>query len=107
MSETIPRPFTFVKEGIFYFSRRVPNELKSHYTSPRIAFSLGTRAPKIAEARARKAADRLDAYWYHLKCQDVQLPGKQCLSGIRAELSLLRAAPIAHLSFVSPAPISL
>src|SRR6056297_783734 len=79
MSETISRPFTFVKEGIFYFSRRVPNELKSHYTSPRIAFSLRTRSPKIAEARARKAADQLDEYWYHLRCQDVQMPGKHML----------------------------
>jgi len=32
MSETISRPFTFVKDGVFYFSRRIPNELKSHYT---------------------------------------------------------------------------
>jgi len=79
MSETISRPFTFVKEGIFYFSRRIPSELKCHYTSPRIAFSLRTRSAKIAEARARKAADQLDEYWYHLRCQDGQLPGKHML----------------------------
>ena len=79
MSETISRPFTFVKDGIFYFSRRIPNDLKSHYTSPRIAFSLRTRSAKVAEARARKAADQLDDYWYHLRCQNVKLPGKHML----------------------------
>ncbi|WP_338049623.1 DUF6538 domain-containing protein [Roseovarius indicus] len=54
MSETISRPFTFVKDGIFYFSRRISKELRCHYTSSRIAFSLRTRSAKIAETRARK-----------------------------------------------------
>jgi len=31
MSETICPPFTFVKGGVYYFSRRIPKELKSHY----------------------------------------------------------------------------
>lgn len=79
MSETISRPFTFVKDGVFYFTRRIPNELKRHYTSPRIAYSLRTRSPRIAEARARRAADQLDEYWYHLRSQDTQLPGMHML----------------------------
>ena len=79
MSETISRPFTFVKDGVFYFSRRIPKELRDHYTSPRIAYSLRTKSPKSAEARARRAADQLDEYWYHLRCRDVELPGKHML----------------------------
>lgn len=79
MSETISRPFTFVKDGVFYFSRRIPKELKSHYTSPRIVYSLRTKSPKIAEMRARRAADQLDEYWYHLRCRDAELPGKHML----------------------------
>ena len=31
-------PFTFVKQGIFYFARKVPNDLRDHYTSSRISF---------------------------------------------------------------------
>ncbi len=54
MPKTISRPFTFVKEGVFYFSRRIPKELGDHYTSSRIAFSLRTKSAKIAETRARK-----------------------------------------------------
>lgn len=79
MSETISRPFTFVKDGVFYFTRRIPNDLKRHYTSPRIAYSLRTRSPRIAEARARRAVDQLDDYWYHLRSQDTQLPGMHML----------------------------
>lgn len=79
MSETISRPYTFVKDGVFYFSRRIPQELRQHYTSPRIAYSLRTKSPRIAEARARRAADQLDEYWFHLRCQVTELPGQHML----------------------------
>lgn len=79
MSETISAAFTYVKDGVFYFSRRIPNDLKKHYSSPRIAYSLRTRAARVAEARARRAADQLDEYWYHLRAQDADLPGKHML----------------------------
>lgn len=79
MSETISCPFTFVKDGIFYFSRRVPSELREHYSSSRIAYSLRTRSPKIAATRARRAADQLDEYWYHLRCKVTELPGKHLM----------------------------
>ncbi|SLN71138.1 site-specific tyrosine recombinase XerC [Roseovarius gaetbuli] len=84
MSETISPTFTFVKDGVFYFSRRIPKELQPHYTSPRIAYSLRTRSAKIAEARARRAADQLDEYWYHLRSREVALPGKHMLRLQRA-----------------------
>jgi len=64
---------------VFYFSRRVPQELKQHYTSPRIAYSLKTKSAKAAEARAIRAASQLDEYWYHLKAQAAELPGKHML----------------------------
>ncbi len=31
MLETKSAPFTFVKQGIFYFSRRVPSDLSHHF----------------------------------------------------------------------------
>src|SRR6056297_1325675 len=103
MSETISRSFTFVKDGVFYFSRRIPNELKCHYKSPRIAFSLRTKSARIAEARARKAADQLDEYWYHLRCQDVKLPGKHMLrenGSASVSASATASAPVVSSSSV-------
>lgn len=79
MSGTISPTFTFVKDGVFYFTRRIPKELKPHYTSPRFAYSLRTKSPRIAEARARRAADQLDDYWFHLTSQAAVLPGKHML----------------------------
>ncbi len=79
MSETISPTFTFIREGVFYFSRRIPKKLNSHYTSPRIAYSLRTQSAKDADARARKAADQLDDDWFHLKSHVAELPGKHML----------------------------
>ncbi|WP_366142028.1 DUF6538 domain-containing protein [uncultured Roseobacter sp.] len=49
MSETISPTFTFIKDGVFYFSRRTPTELVRHYLPPRIAYSLRTRSAKVAD----------------------------------------------------------
>ncbi len=101
MSETISPTFTFVKDGVFYFSRRIPKELLRHYSSPRIAFSLRTRSARVAEARARKAADQLDDYWFVLRSRDAELPGKHMLRlGHSASNERGTTLPVASSSFV-------
>ncbi|KUJ78103.1 hypothetical protein AVO45_09090 [Ruegeria marisrubri] len=79
MLETKTAPFTFVKQGVFYFSRRVPSDLSHHYTASRISFSLRTRSAVVARSRAQRAAQQLDEHWYHLRVQDIDLPGKHLL----------------------------
>lgn len=79
MPETTTAAFTFVKAGVFYFTRRVPHDLSHHYTARRICYSLRTRSSVVAGARARQAAQRLDEHWYHLRLQDCDLPGKHLL----------------------------
>lgn len=79
MLETKSAPFTFVKQGIFYFSRRVPSDLSHHYNATRIMYSLRTRSAAVATSRAQRAAQQLDEHWYHLRLRDVDLPGKHLL----------------------------
>ncbi|NOC43913.1 DUF6538 domain-containing protein [Ruegeria sp. HKCCD7559] len=79
MAETISPKYTFVKEGVFYFSRRIPKELCRYYSSSRIAFSLRTHSVNVAATIARRAADQLDEYRFHLKSKDAQLRGKYML----------------------------
>ena len=101
MSETISPTFTFVKDGVFYFSRRIQKELLRHYSSPRIAFSLRTRSARVAEARARKAADQLDDYWFVLRSRDAELPGKHMLRlGHSASDERGTTLPVVSSSFV-------
>src|SRR6056297_1945234 len=77
--ETKTAPFTFVKQGVFYFSRRVPSDLTHHYNASRIMYSLRTRSAVVATSRAQRAAHQLDEHWYHLRIRDVDLPGKHLL----------------------------
>ncbi|WP_368040214.1 DUF6538 domain-containing protein [Ruegeria atlantica] len=42
MLENKTVPFSFVKAGVFYFTRRVPKDLDHHYTTGKISFSLRT-----------------------------------------------------------------
>ncbi|MGR3500109.1 MAG: DUF6538 domain-containing protein [Limimaricola soesokkakensis] len=69
--------FTFAKEGVFYFSRRVQRRLRNQLISLRKVFSLRTKSARIAEARASRATDQLNEYWYHLRPRGVDLPGKR------------------------------
>lgn len=67
MLETIRTPFMFQKGGIFYFSRRVPEDLREHYSVPRIVFSLRTRSRRTAAARAMTLAASLEEDWLTLR----------------------------------------
>ncbi|WP_260087121.1 DUF6538 domain-containing protein [Phaeobacter inhibens] len=77
--ENISGKHLFLKEGIYYFNRRVPKDLRSHYSSAKISYSLRTRSRAVALARANSASVKLDEYWYHLRPQDAELPGKPLL----------------------------
>ena len=79
MAEYKTAPHSFVKDGIYYFCRRVPKDLQKHYTSTKISYSLRTRSVAVAASRAARAAQKLDDYWYHLRVNDSDLPGKHML----------------------------
>ena len=68
-------PYTFNRAGYYYFSRRVPADLLSHYSYPRIVQGLKTRSAQTAKSRALVAAAKLDEYWSHFRMADPDLIG--------------------------------
>ena len=72
-------PYTFNRAGYYYFSRRVPADLLSHYSYPRIVQGLKTRSAQTAKSRALVAAAKLDEYWSHLRMTDPNLIGYSLL----------------------------
>ena len=72
-------PYTFNRAGYYYFSRRVPADLLSHYSYPRIVQGLKTRSAQTAKSRALVAAAKLDEYWSHLRMTDPDLIGHSLL----------------------------
>lgn len=79
MAENKTAPNSFVKDGVYYFVRRVPKDLQHHYTSRKISYSLRTRSAVVASSRAIRASQKLDEYWYHLRIKENDLPGKHIL----------------------------
>ena len=66
-------PYTFNRAGYYYFSRRVPADLLSHYSYPRIVQGLKSRSAQTAKSWALVAAAKLDEYWSHLRMADPDL----------------------------------
>ncbi len=49
-------PYTFIRGGYFYFSRRVPADLRQHYSYHRVVQGLGTSSRQRARVQANIAA---------------------------------------------------
>ena len=58
---------TYVRDGVYYYERRVPRDLKSHYPRQKVVFSLRTKSVKIARTVAQSLTLQLDQYWSALR----------------------------------------
>lgn len=53
----------------------MPSDLRSHYATDRISFSLRTKSAREAEARGLVHAIKLDEFWFKLRMNGGQVPG--------------------------------
>ena len=60
LTKTIPH--TFVRNGYYYFSRRVPSDLRDHYSYHRIVQGLHTTSPQKAKVQASLTSAKLEAW---------------------------------------------
>jgi len=60
-------PHTFIRNGHYYFSRRVPADLRGHYAYHRIVQGLRTTSPQKAKVQASITAAKLEAYWSQMR----------------------------------------
>ena len=80
MLATKSNSYTFQKDGSWYFSPRVPADLRRHYRTGRIAYSLRTKLLRDARVRAMSDAAKLDRHWHILRISSDELPGKHLLA---------------------------
>ena len=80
MLATKSNSYTFQKDGVWYFSRRVPADLRRYYRTGRIAYSLRTKSIMDARVRAMSDASKLDRHWHILRISSEDLPGKHLLA---------------------------
>ena len=62
------------RDGIFYYIRRVPHDVRQHYASARISFSLRTKSQRHAFRAADSVTHRLEDYWLGLRLQQMDIP---------------------------------
>lgn len=73
-------PHTFVRNGYYYFSRRVPSDLRDHYSYHRIVQGLRTTSPQKARVQANIASAKLDAYWSQMRLARSEVIGMSLVS---------------------------
>ena len=71
--------YTYLKDGIYYFSRLVPHDLKDHYSKPRIVQSLRTSSSVYAKRAATVLSAKLDDYWLGLRLNRQDVPASHLL----------------------------
>ena len=77
---TKPIPYTFIRDGYYYFSRRVPTDLQGYYRYPRIVQGLQTSSSREARVLANLEAAKLEAYWSKMRLTKTKVLGEALLS---------------------------
>ena len=72
----ISKDYLTNRNGIYYFQRRVPMDVRGHYKSHSIACSLKTRSRRIALRAASSLSLQLEEYWMALRVN--QLTSVHC-----------------------------
>jgi len=62
------------RAGTYYYTRRVPYDVRQHYASHRLSFSLRTKSSVGALRAAQSVTQRLEDYWLGLRLQDMDIP---------------------------------
>ena len=76
------------RDGIFYYIRRIPHDVRQHYASSRISFSLRTKSLISATRAASSVTQRLEDYWLGLRLQQMDIPA----------IHLVRTEDVKHTS---------
>ncbi|MDC1118402.1 tyrosine-type recombinase/integrase [Alphaproteobacteria bacterium] len=69
------------RDGIYYYVRRVPHDLTSHYNVKRLCFSLKTKSASAAVRASKSINQRLEDYWLGLRLQNMDIPAIQVVRG--------------------------
>ena len=71
--------YLYKKRSVFYFSKRVPCDVKSYYKSDRIVICLKTKSNASAIRASKSLYQRLDDYWASIRLTKMQVPAQHLL----------------------------
>jgi integrase len=79
MQYTNPK-YTYRKDDVFYFSKQVPNDVRSYYSKQRIVLCLRTKSPSQAQQASKAVLAKLEDYWLKLRIKDLDVPASHLLN---------------------------
>ena len=79
MQYTNPK-YTYRKDGVFYFSKQVPSDVRSYYSKQRIILCLRTKSPSLAQRASKAVLAKLEDYWLKLRIRDLDVPASHLLN---------------------------
>ena len=71
--------YLYKKRGVYYFSKRVPCDVRSYYKSDRIVICLKTKSNVSAIRASKSLYQRLDDYWTSIRLTKMQVPAEHML----------------------------
>jgi len=86
-------PYIYLKRDVFYFSKRVPKDLKGYYNRNRIVLSLRTKSLKAAQAQTATLITKLEEDWMTLRWRSSNAPFSRFLLDSTATNSPTSSAP--------------
>ena len=69
------------RDGVYYYVRRVPYDLTSHYDVKRLCFSLKTKSASAAIRASKSINQRLEDYWLGYSDEKSAVNGKKVYFG--------------------------
>jgi len=71
VNQTMHQTKTYLisRNGIFYYTRRIPKDLQQKFNKDRVIVSLRTKSQDKALSSARTLSDRLERYWESLRLE--------------------------------------
>ena len=72
--------YLYKKRGVYYFSKRVPSDVRSYYKNDRIVICLSTKSNATAIRASKSPYQRLDDYWLGLRPQKMDIPAIHLVS---------------------------
>jgi integrase len=71
--------YLWQKRGVYYFRRKVPNDLQQHYERSQIVICLKTKNKSAAIKASRSIASKLDDFWLQMRISDMAVPASHLL----------------------------
>ena len=79
MVDKLNYKYLYQKRDVYYFSKQIPKDIRSHYLKDRMIICLRTKCPKDATKLRDSILSKLNNYWLNLRMQSDEIPGMSLL----------------------------